>query len=65
MTVTGSPDATEPIFVIHDNEDDVTTVTKVGERHLVGNFIVMEFADSLEAATQFQDMNIIDREVIR
>jgi hypothetical protein len=54
-----------PIWDVHQNEDGEFQVMRIGQRYLIGNYIVMEYSDSLRAASAFGELDNIDREVIR
>jgi len=50
---------------VHQNEDGEYQPMRIGSRYLIGNYIVMEFGDSLRAAEAFVDLDNVDREVMR
>lgn len=59
------PEMSSLIHQLHFNEDGGASATLVGRRHLIGNFIVLEYADSLRACEEFVSLDELDKEVLR
>lgn len=58
-------EAEAPVIALDVDEDGVIHLRSIGRRYLIGNYIVIEFADALHAAEHFADMTDIDHEVLR
>jgi len=64
LTLT-KPELEEPILEFHSNESGKEVTRYAGRRYLVGNYVVMEFADGFDAAKQFADMSEVEQQVKR
>ena len=58
-----NPELQEPILEFHNNEQGEVVTRYSGRRYLVNNFVLMEYADSFEAAAEFANMRAQEEDV--
>lgn len=61
--VLDEPEMTTNVHEYHSNEDGEGSVMVIGKAHIIGRYVIFEYADALKAAESYVDIEELQREL--